>query len=840
MNPTLPTAAAWLSRFDKLCSGYEETLQSHATAEAELLKLIAASDSPVDGITLQLQRQFPYADIHLGKESTGASTDSETTDLAGYSCRICIWRNNRVGVSNEELRKILIRFAHAHWKPNLHDQISRLLSFQYPQTKNLLENTIAHSAGKIYLLFTDLDHFKQEVNDKHGQDGGDQAILQFGAFLDDAVRPNATAIHRSGDEYCALIFSDTAEQALATAETVMRAIHSKQFDIKGNRIKLSTTIGLTSVPSTYTAYSEIENLAVQSIKPASGKQRGKIRFSQYSGKFPTILVTQSNIQLAHCLLRTNVLSSYPFASPVLNLLAEEVYQRVRDAKGLADIQAVVETALQAATVEVIPGLLQAAANREEGPDVSMHVGPLDVAIAVAHGLYRARVSNDQALPRAQSLAISFDKNASNCNLIVQPSQGSSLTIGKVGPNPQMFDLGAFVSSAGAASQYAGHRALLIRIGHQSLGLPKSLFADLIVVDDRPTKGGGLPDFWEATIARVINVIDRNPNIEAVYVLGEERFASLTARKLRGIDQWERDAEGLAYKTGVSGKKIKSAAARLAGRVTFLTVADDLIQHLSEILRRPAVLKPAAQNVIEPGGAFLERTLSEGDIRLGLGDGCRITTIARAYPVVIEIIRKTTQWQEARDQAGVSLRELTDFKVQLTNPSQDKVPAFYKNEVSSLEDYFHREFISKDGTFGRILDQTQQVDAVLRHVANVYKHFAASTRRAIMIIPHNNPTDEIAPLGLVCVRIVPRIIKATLRLDFSFVWRTVEALVGFPYSLYGSVRFSEHLTDQLRAMVEPDQTAVELGEVSYVAQSLHMFDDEYGQIIARRIVNDASI
>jgi len=38
--------------------------------------------------------------------------------------------------------------------------------------------------------------------------------------------------------------------------------------------------------------------------------------------------------------------------------------------------------------------------------------------------------------------------------------------------------------------------------------------ETVVVDDRPTTGGGLPAFLEATVARIVGQLDRNPNIEA--------------------------------------------------------------------------------------------------------------------------------------------------------------------------------------------------------------------------------------------------------------------------------------------------------------------------------------
>jgi hypothetical protein len=190
---------------------------------------------------------------------------------------------------------------------------------------------------------------------------------------------------------------------------------------------------------------------------------------------------------------------------------------------------------------------------------------------------------------------------------------------------------------------------------------------------------------------------------------------------------------------------------------------------------------------------------------------------------------------------VELRELTDFKVQLSRPLDKQVPAFYENEHQSLKEYFDREFLSENGTFGKVFAVTGQIDPVIRHVCDAIRTTHATTRRGIIIIPHipAGGTD-LAPLGLVCIRIVPRISEAKVRFDFSFVWRTVEVLVGFPYSLFGSVKFSEHLTSLLRKNLSADDYQVELGEVSYTAQSLHMFGDEYGQIIARRIVNDATL
>src|SRR5207249_1258736 len=92
----------------------------------------------------------------------------------------------------------------------------------------------------------------------------------------------------------------------------------------------------------------------------------------------------------------------------------------------------------------------------------------------------------------------------------------------------------------------------------------------------------------------------------------------------------------------------------------------------------------------------------------------------------------------------------------------------------------------------------------------------------------DPAD-IAPLGLVSIRVVPRFPPGRARLSFSFTWRTVDALVGFPYSLYGSARYAQHLTEQIAQRVAQRRAGriIELGEVLYIAHSLHLFLDDFG-------------
>jgi hypothetical protein len=55
-----------------------------------------------------------------------------------------------------------------------------------------------------------------------------------------------------------------------------------------------------------------------------------------------------------------------------------------------------------------------------------------------------------------------------------------------------------------------------------------------------------------------------------------------------------------------------------------------------------------------------------------------------------------------------------------------------------------------------------------------------------------------------------------------------------------VKYSEQLTNLLKERLSPEVARqIEFGTVSYIAHSLHFFLDDYGQNIARQIVDEAS-
>jgi diguanylate cyclase (GGDEF)-like protein/PAS domain S-box-containing protein len=98
------------------------------------------------------------------------------------------------------------------------------------------------------LLFLDLNKFKA-INDTLGHDIGDALLKAFAATLTSSVRANDIVARLGGDEFTILL---TQIQSIVDVETVALRIRQKcrsPYDLKGHRIEVSTSIGITfSVP----------------------------------------------------------------------------------------------------------------------------------------------------------------------------------------------------------------------------------------------------------------------------------------------------------------------------------------------------------------------------------------------------------------------------------------------------------------------------------------------------------------------------------------------------------------------------------------------------------------
>ncbi len=848
----------WVKELESFKDKSEKYFMTQAEFEAGLDSVTGLADSPVDAVQYHIVGSAPFNAIDIGRPGTGDAMYVDTVTMAdprGSTCKTSIWTKRNAGVaihaSAALAKDSLGKLIKGYWKPDLLDNKAKLPSLLIPRATQVLEDTIldfAKTRERTFLFFCDLDKFKL-VNDTYGENVGDRVILEFASIIERTVIPNAVALHRSGDEFIVFCPTDTVESALFVAHKIMREVRQYDFQIGNLTTDVSIGIKIVDRETPWKSYKDLEDMAEKALKPSGqGKRRGMARFADEVDQVGLPLTNDLSKSLAVCVVKSGMGADNPFVSPWLNMISEHVEISIQESfPNISGIKEEVDTIVDWIKPSVAVDTLHAGTLGSEA-SLKPYFSPIDMALATAHGVFRASLMSGNQSFKDKSLKIYFDSSQGACQLCLCPDGEVIMQFGTEPSSwPDTIDLGGFFRSYDDKPRKAmdSRAALLVKIGHSKLELPVAIFGEIIVVDDRPTQGGGLPDFWEATIARLVARVESNANIMAVYILGEHKYAAQTIGLLRDVGNWAEKAESIASKTGMSIHSISTAASRLSGKIVFPEDIRHLCNNLMSVLLGRRLLYDVMLPVFSTEKyRTLHRELLMEGIALLREDGCRVKTIAEAYPVVLEIARKASHKARIKDQAGMELKELVDFKVLLTNPNQDLVPLFYQEEKDSLEGYFTREFQTDTGLFLSKFKEGGQLDAVLTHLSTHIRdlNHQFATRRGILVVPHDvEEGHDIRPLGLISIRIFPRFMDNRVLLYYSYTWRTVEALVGFPYSVYGSVRFSQYLTEEVKRRLPREQSRrIEMGEVSYIAHSLHIFMDDYGENIARRIVDDASL
>jgi diguanylate cyclase (GGDEF)-like protein len=849
----------WLDYIDSTLAGYDGSLITKSELTEILSAIISHPESPIEGLTFEIRCAPPFQLVNAGKPGTGEATDTQTVDLQhrhSPQARVSFWRkpngaHRRPTIDSMKLSERLVKLIRSFWRPDLRDDPSGLLSLQYPSTADSADRFLGRrGAGeRVAILFCDLDHFKA-VNDHLGESAGDRVILELGSLLAEVMQPDGIGLHRSGDEFTAMLPIRGADQALRRARLLMDTVQAHDFNIGNLKVAISCGIAILDPNERDIRYRALEARAEMAVKPGGGiKHRGKTTLESHGGDTDLVNATGCLRDLALCVIKSGAPNERPFTNPWLNFLSQLVFESIEGTSGdLSRIPAVFEKYVQWCGPDLRPNThcLNYAADSEIY--TSRAFSAFDLLLSVAHGAYRSAWNGKFQTGTTERLVLVFDQDT-GCRLEAQSSGAVVASTSEPSTPACSFDLGGFDAFApdGEEVRTSISKAILVKIGHSQLQMPISLFAQVIIVDDRPTRGGALPDFWEATIARLVTNILSNPNISAVYCFGNQANALLTVEKLSNLDAWHQQLAQMAYKTGLSQQDIREGAQRLSKSVSFPADLDDLTRQLAGVFRTPSIYRRTEARGLAPWESrFLSRELRVTGMTLGREDGCQVDTVAKAYPVVLEIVRTAGNQATVIDHAGQELRELLDFKILIKNPGQDLIPWFYRDDQERFAKYFEQTFSAETSLFGSIFRQTGQLDVVVKHVIESLggSDRQSTTRRAILVVPNDvKSRDELAPLGLVAIRIIPRFAGSSPLLHYSYTWRSVEAVVGFPYSLYASVRFSRLLTDQISDGLKVSygqSIAPQLGFVSYIALSLHMFMDGYGQDIARRIVNDASV
>jgi diguanylate cyclase (GGDEF)-like protein len=837
----------WETLLAELTDRASSDFISHADLSAELAELLARPESTISGVQFDLPLGASDERVHVGPAGEGEAPERLTFQLGGGAeGAVLIWREAGDEALRRQVAEGLSRLGAAVFAGDRRDEKSGLISTQVPGTAASIDRTLQRMLedhGSVSVIYADLDGFKR-VNDTEDHDAGDKVIAETALILERTAAPGGLVVRDGGDEF-ALLCPGPIEQGLVMGREIARAFGSHGFS---TQVDVGITMGLrpvaqaTPIPTFRSLRTDAEAVTKEidgDGEHTGEKRRGRISIWIEENDDDHQLDLEDQLARARAVIKSLVGYPQPFRDAWLNLIS----QQAAEALLRGDLETL------AAEIEDLAGWIapdwsdgcEAAARlttTEEIPTFSR----LDLCIAAAHGVLRAVLiqGDDCACEPDDQLQVLFEDG-----------KGASLLLGTeplvdLGSGAQELGLGGFVFRDGDAEidSVDTRSAILVQVGDRMPASLLPLFYEAITVDDRPTVGGGLPDFWEATVARVVAAARRSPNVDFLAVVGPQELALHTVEQLEGMSTWNpgRSWE-LSEKTATDPRDIEETGKQLAGGRHFCELAEETVEKLAEHLGPGRTVGEVSPPPEGPGPIRISREWTAND--LDHRDGFRVRTLREAFPLVLQVLGGTLDREDFQivDAAGIEMSDLRDVKILFEAPAEEQIPAFYHDRKDSLEEYFQANFIDSEGKFSKAItsDQYQRVVEHLVHAISREQPF--STRRANIVLPHDLTTKDapdLSPLGLVSVRCIPRFSRTGIRLHFSFTWRTVEALVGFPYSAFGSMRYAETLADAIRSGVEEKGNAeaasqIGIADISYIAHSLHMATDAYGRRIAHKII-----
>jgi diguanylate cyclase (GGDEF)-like protein/PAS domain S-box-containing protein len=125
------------------------------------------------------------------------------------------------------------------------------------------------------LLYMDLDRFKI-INDSFGHQVGDTLLTQIGALLKAKIRWRDCLARLGGDEFAVLLESCSMEEALRSAEGLVKAIEEYRFEWEDNSFKLTASVGVVPITAKNEDVASIMNAADASCQAAKEAGRDRV------------------------------------------------------------------------------------------------------------------------------------------------------------------------------------------------------------------------------------------------------------------------------------------------------------------------------------------------------------------------------------------------------------------------------------------------------------------------------------------------------------------------------------------------------------------------------------
>lgn len=124
------------------------------------------------------------------------------------------------------------------------------------------------------LLLFDLDNFKK-VNDTYGHQAGDQMLIRFAEAIKLFLRKSDIVARVGGEEFAVLLFETDMEGAFTLAEKIRTLVESISIDYEGEKVSVTTSIGIAQHSKGDKAFNTIYERADKALYRAKKEGRNR-------------------------------------------------------------------------------------------------------------------------------------------------------------------------------------------------------------------------------------------------------------------------------------------------------------------------------------------------------------------------------------------------------------------------------------------------------------------------------------------------------------------------------------------------------------------------------------
>jgi diguanylate cyclase (GGDEF)-like protein len=151
--------------------------------------------------------------------------------------------------------------------------LENLRSFNQTLTSEI--KTASRYKHVFSVLMIDADGLKA-INDSHGHEAGNTLIKTVANSIQSCLRESDKLARYGGDEFIALLPETDCEAALEVGERIRKGVENTSFDMKGNKIKTTVSIGIASYPAHASEGDELMHKADRALYQSKEAGRNKV------------------------------------------------------------------------------------------------------------------------------------------------------------------------------------------------------------------------------------------------------------------------------------------------------------------------------------------------------------------------------------------------------------------------------------------------------------------------------------------------------------------------------------------------------------------------------------